>query len=434
MTKRVLLIDIDDTICNSSEAYEIALLKCYEFLNKKYPLIDKKLFLEIYKKARGEIHLELNGNASMHNRFLYFQRMFEIFGLTLQSETLDEITEIFWDETYKNLKLYSKVKETLRIIKENHLRIGIVSDLVAHIQIKKLKKLGISKYVDFIITSEEAGKEKPHPSIFLLALEKADCRPNEAIMVGDSIEKDIIGAKHLGITSILISNNTEKRDKVDFVINNFKEIIEILGITQKKLITKQVIVFDLMGALFTEGHIISKMLLPLLTKKKIKIDYKKLKESYIEYTLGKITQKEFWKIIPQKFEKEFLDSMKLDKDVLRVIEYLKKRGYLLGILSNIPKEWGNYLIVKFGLNKYFSTIIFSGEYGTRKPNEKLYEIFVEIAKVKPENCYFIDDNLINLKEARFLLMKTIWIKKEEQEILFIPDFRITKINELKNIL
>ena len=89
--------------------------------------------------------------------------------------------------------------------------------------------------------------------------------------------------------------------------------------------------------------------------------------------------------------------------------------------------------MKFNLHKYFSTIIFSGEYRTRKPNERLYTIFIENARVRPDNCYVIDDNLTNLKEARFLLMKTIWRKKENQNILFIPDFIIRKPAELKKI-
>jgi len=102
-------------------------------------------------------------------------------------------------------------------------------------------------------------------------------------------------------------------------------------------------------------------------------------------------------------------------------------------LSNFPKEWGDYLVKKFELDKYFSIIVFSGEYKTRKPNEELYKIFIEKSKARPQNCYFVDDSLINLKEARFLLMKTIWRKKEKQEILFIPDFVIKKVSDLEKI-
>ncbi len=88
------------------------------------------------------------------------------------------------------------------------------------------------------------------------------------------------------------------------------------------------------------------------------------------------------------------------------------------------------------MNKYFSVIVFSGEYGTRKPDESLYKVFIEKSKTKPQNCYLVDDKLVNLKEARFLLMKTIWRKKKEenQKITFIPDYIITNLIELKKIL
>ncbi len=432
MSKKLLLIDIDDTICNASQAYNLALEECYKFLRKLYPLINKKLFFETYKEAREQIHLELNGTASMHSRFLYFQRLFEILGLTLEPKLLDEITEIFWNQTYKHLKLYPNIRETLRIVKENNIKIGIVSDLGAHIQIKKLKKLKISEYIDFIVTSEEAGKEKPHPSIFLLALKKANCLPENAVMVGDSVEKDIKGANHVGIISVLFSK--QENEEADYVIKDFKQILQILNIDKKRVLKKKVVVFDLMGDIFKEGHIIKKSLFPMLNRKNIKISYERLKDLYVKYTLGKISQENFDKFVPKEVERIFLDSIELDKDAFKIVKWLKKKGYLLGILSNIPKPWGDYLIKKFGLEKYFSVIIFSGEYGTRKPDEELYKIFVEKAKVKPQNCYLIDDTLINLKAARFLLMKTIWRRKEKQEIIFIPDYTITKLIELQKIL
>ena len=132
---KLLLLDLDDTLCNSTQAYEIALHKCYLFLKRKYKLMDEKLFKKMYKVAREQIHLELHGTASSHNRFLYFQRMFELLGIPLQPELLEEITNIYWKETCNHLKLYPNVKSTLRIVKENNIKIGIISDLIASVQI-----------------------------------------------------------------------------------------------------------------------------------------------------------------------------------------------------------------------------------------------------------------------------------------------------------
>jgi len=434
MTTKLVLLDVDDTICNSSEAYETALSRCYEILKKKYKLINKSLFLEVFSKAREQIHMELNGTASMHNRFLYFQRMFEIFGLSLKPDILDEITEKFWHETYNNLKLQPHVGQTLKLIKENNIKIGIVSDLTAHIQIKKLRHLGITKFIDFIVTSEEAGIEKPHPSLFLLALKKANCLPEEAVMVGDSVSKDIEGALYLNIKPVLITKNPPSHKCAYYIIGDFKKLPHVLNIRKKHLSHKKIVIFDLMGTIFKESHIIKNLFYPIAKKRRIITDYNQLKGIYSKYCLGEISQKSFWKIIPRDIEKEFLDSIKLNKNILKISGWLKNKGYLLGILSNMPKEWGGYLVEKFKLDKYFSPIVFSGEYGARKPNEKLYEIFMERARSKPQNCYLIDDKLANLREARFLLMKTVWMRKSKEEITFIPDYIISKVTELTKYL
>ena len=434
MPKKLLLIDIDDTICNASDAYNIALLKCYKFIKEKYPVINKELFFNTYHKAREQIHLELDGTASMHNRFLYFQRLFEILGLKLDPRFLDEITKTYWDNVYKNLKLYKNVKKTLKIIKENNIKIGVVSDLIANIQIKKLIKLGIAKYIDFIVTSEESGKEKPHPSIFLMALKKANCLPSDAILVGDSIKKDIIGANNVGITPILFSKKKIKCDVSNYQINDFKELLRILHIKEKKFTNQKMLIFDMMGCIFSEGHIIRNVLLKLINKNGIKMNYSKLKRIYLDYSLGKISPIEFNKIIPEEIEIEFLNSLKLNSGLFDILKFFRKKHYKFGILSNIPQKWGNYLVKKFKLNEWFSKIVFSGTYKTRKPNEKLYEIFINNLNIKPENCYLLDDKLINLREARFFLMKTIWMRKEKQQITFVPDLIINRLNDLKKVL
>lgn len=432
MAFKLLLIDIDDTICNSSEAYDAALQKCYGFLKKRFPLLEKEQFFNAFNKARKEVHIELNGTASMHNRFLYFQRMFELFGLTLDPELLDSVTELFWNETYSHLKLFSGVRKTLETLKASNIKIGVVSDLVAHIQIKKLKKLRIADYIDFIVTSEEAGKEKPHPSIFLLALRKANCLPQEAIMVGDSFEKDILGAKHIGVCSVLFS--PKKEAGADYIINDFRKIVPIFNIKPVKKSQKKYAIFDLMGTLFYEGHVIKNRLYPLMLKHNKKADYAAIKKAYVDYSLGKISQRDFWNCVPSNIEKEFLSMFRPDKSMMNIAYWLKQEGYALGILSNMPKEWGNYLIDKFKLNELFFPIIFSGDYGTRKPDEKLYLIFLDNARAKPKNCFLIDDSLTNLKEARFLLMKTIWFAKEKQDAWFIPDYKIIKAGDLKRFL
>jgi len=70
----------------------------------------------------------------------------------------------------------------------------MVTDMLATVQFQKVERLGIGQYFNYIVTSEEAGVEKPHPYMFELAINKA-MRINPGIrniaVVGDNVKKDI---------------------------------------------------------------------------------------------------------------------------------------------------------------------------------------------------------------------------------------------------
>jgi putative hydrolase of the HAD superfamily len=66
------------------------------------------------------------------------------------------------------------------------------------------RELGIASYLDFTVTSAEVGADKPQPPIFLKALELAGVKADEAIHVGDQYQNDVLGAKGVGISPILL--------------------------------------------------------------------------------------------------------------------------------------------------------------------------------------------------------------------------------------
>ena len=70
--------------------------------------------------------------------------------------------------------------------------------------------------MDFLVTSEEAGRDKPDSPIFELALKKAGCTPAEALMVGDNFTHDIIGAHRVGIDGLWLHVHDEPSVTADF--------------------------------------------------------------------------------------------------------------------------------------------------------------------------------------------------------------------------
>ena len=117
------------------------------------------------------------------------------------------------------------------------------------------------------------------------------------------------------------------------------------------------IAFDMMGVIFEEAHIITNKLFPMLPEPK---DYSLIKSEYKKYMVGINNHYTFWRNIKQssKIEHKFLNSLKLDKDLLKITRYLKPK-YALGIISEHSIYWSNYLIKKYDLDKIFYPIIIS---------------------------------------------------------------------------
>ena len=236
-TKKVVLFDLDNTLYDYKPVHEKALNEVYKILKKEIK-ISLKEFLKLFKISRAEINRELAGTASSHNRVLYFQRLVEKSHNTIESDVVLKLYNAYWDNFLKNMKLKKGVIQTLKKLKQLDIKTAIVSDLTTNIQLRKMSKLGITPFIDVLVTSEEAGSEKPNPIMFLLALNKLNVLPSDAIMVGDNPVNDIEGGNSVGLDTILITNkkSTEFKFSQDYQKPNYtiKEIPEILRILQIK--------------------------------------------------------------------------------------------------------------------------------------------------------------------------------------------------------
>lgn len=113
---------------------------------------------------------------------------------------------VYWDTMLENMQLFGYVEPLLEELKESGIKIGILTDLTAHIQYRKLSKLCLSDKIDYLVTSEEAGAEKPSDKMFNLMLDKFGMLSEEVLMVGDSQKKDIDGARNAGMECVLVEN------------------------------------------------------------------------------------------------------------------------------------------------------------------------------------------------------------------------------------
>jgi putative hydrolase of the HAD superfamily len=83
--------------------------------------------------------------------------------------------------------------------------------------------------VDRLVVSEEAGASKPDPRIFEIALARAGCAAEEAVMVGDSWTNDILGARAAGIRAIWFDRDARDPPLADVpVIRSLQPASDVL--------------------------------------------------------------------------------------------------------------------------------------------------------------------------------------------------------------
>ena len=129
--------------------------------------------------------------------------------------------------------LYSDAYESLEILSSRY-KIGIIANQSLGTK-DRLEQHGILQYIDLVIASAEEGVAKPDKKIFEIALERGNCKPNNAVMIGDRIDNDIIPAKLLGMHTIWIKqgfgqywNITQEVEKADCVVYSLMDICNIL--------------------------------------------------------------------------------------------------------------------------------------------------------------------------------------------------------------
>ena len=129
--------------------------------------------------------------------------------------------------------LYSDTEECLKKLSKKY-KIGIIANQSLGTE-KRLENFGILKYINLVIASAEEGVAKPDKRIFEIALERSNCAPANAVMIGDRIDNDIVPAKRMGMKTIWIEqgfgkfwNIANESEKADFVVDNLTEICNIL--------------------------------------------------------------------------------------------------------------------------------------------------------------------------------------------------------------
>jgi len=200
MTIKHVFFDLDHTLwdfeANAEKAYEVCFSKNNLDLNvQKFMEIDRPINHAYWKKYREE---EIDKEQLQYGR-LY--DAFHVLDFLIDDKTINQIAIdfLFYLPTFN--QLFDGTVELLQYLKPKY-QLHIITNGFNEVQIPKMKNSKIIDYFDQIITAESVGVRKPNPKIFHYALAQANAKASESMMIGDSYEADIEGAKQLGMHTI----------------------------------------------------------------------------------------------------------------------------------------------------------------------------------------------------------------------------------------
>jgi len=214
MTKyRGLLIDLDGTLYEYERCNRLATVAVVDELSAITGR-EKSDILRFFNESRDQVKRYTEGTASSHSRLLYIQRLVERLFCRSDLDLVVRLHDLFWNSYVNNIILYDGVLDFLQYVKSQGVETAVVTDLTADIQIKKLRGISVNSYIDFLVTSEEAGRDKPYKSIFEIALRKLSLPKSVVIMLGDNPDTDIRGALDFGINAINVNKGSFKDGKL----------------------------------------------------------------------------------------------------------------------------------------------------------------------------------------------------------------------------
>ena len=166
------------------------------------------------------IELDAHGHADKEELFRIIER-----DSTLSPGTWHRLLDDFLTYFPHICVPFPKAHQTLTTLRQQGIKMGLVTNGAVDSQQPKIDGLGIARYFDTMLISEAEGVAKPDAEIFRRATDNLGVSPDQAVMIGDNSEADIRGAKSYGMKAIWKRDAYWKAPEiVDAIVDNLDEL------------------------------------------------------------------------------------------------------------------------------------------------------------------------------------------------------------------
>ena len=203
MLPDVIFFDLDDTLIDHGTAARSALSK----LQEEYEVLGAMELDELEMLWQKDFQkywelLILNRITIQENWAARFRNLFETVGHSIGGDELGKLVSDYGELYISGTSAIPGAAEILKKAREHGVTVSVITNNIAEMQYRKVKHCGLDGYIDSMTISQDYGIMKPDPEIFRIAMRKTGTLPEKSLMVGDSLDSDILGAIGVGIKPV----------------------------------------------------------------------------------------------------------------------------------------------------------------------------------------------------------------------------------------
>ena len=221
-----IFFDLDHTLWDFEKNSALTFKK---ILQEHDVTVDLDEFLGYYVPINLE-YWKLYREEKIEKKALRYHRLkttFDQLQYAIDDNTVNSLSTAYIAHLSSFNHLLPNTLEILEYLRPKY-KLHIITNGFQEVQEKKMKNSGILRFFDQIINSEMAGVKKPNPHIFKLALNKANVNSTCSMMIGDSIEADILGAQAVGFHTLHFNAHNDPLHDYCEMIHDLVEIKKYL--------------------------------------------------------------------------------------------------------------------------------------------------------------------------------------------------------------
>jgi HAD superfamily hydrolase (TIGR01662 family) len=203
---KAIFFDLDETLYDHRHACRMGIRRLRDTYEELHPLSVEELENEFWVMLDQMYHDVLAGKVTAEaSRAERLRRLFALCGSTVEEASLEAMVPLYQHAYHVSRRAVPGACELVAHFREQGYRIAVLTNGLTTGQTDKLRACGLLEQIDVMFTSQDVGVKKPDPLVFRTALDHFGIRPEETVMIGDSWESDVLGARAAGITPIWLN-------------------------------------------------------------------------------------------------------------------------------------------------------------------------------------------------------------------------------------